>query len=211
MTGTTPENEQPAKKPIGLKEFISRIEQELLDSQGDQAFFVLGSVELEISIAVERGINGGINLKVIEVGGEGKQSNVQTVRVRLEPLITGDEIRQYISDKAKKLAIAKSLVRASQPAQPPSSSTEGETDILSSALVETLGEEQKEKIPTLPVKTPVAVVLEPPGSWQPRWHPDVPLIWEADLLNGLPKPLQADILESLPQVVQSKIEQYRIK
>ena len=56
--------------------------------------FAIGSVELEISFSVERDAKGGISIQVVQAGVEKRWTDVQTVKVTLEPLVTVEEIRK---------------------------------------------------------------------------------------------------------------------
>ncbi len=91
--------------PIGIKELIARIKAELLEEEDDtKPIFAIAQVELTIAFTAERNINGGINFHVVQTGGERKSSEVQTVTVALEPLVTVDEQRQSISPEQKEHA-----------------------------------------------------------------------------------------------------------
>ncbi len=92
-------------QPIGLKELIAQIKAELLaDHDDEQPLFVVGQVELEISFTVERNVNGGINLHVVQTGGARTSTEVQTVTVTLEPIVTPDELRENVTPVQKEAA-----------------------------------------------------------------------------------------------------------
>lgn len=92
MLSTTPE-------PIELKELIERVKEELLrvHDTSDPLLAITG-IELEISFTVDRSASGGINIHVLQSGVEKAKSEVQTVRVSLEPLATIDQIRDDLSE-----------------------------------------------------------------------------------------------------------------
>jgi NTP-dependent ternary system trypsin peptidase co-occuring protein len=74
---------------LGLTEAISRLRAELSEAivaggQEDLRFEV-GEIELELEVAVERTVNGGIKFWVIEVGGERTVGDTHTVRIPLTP------------------------------------------------------------------------------------------------------------------------------
>jgi hypothetical protein len=61
------------KQSIGLKELIDRVREELLEQRSNSnPLFMIGQVELEISFVVERGLNGGIDLHVIQANADKK-------------------------------------------------------------------------------------------------------------------------------------------
>ena len=105
----------PDTEPIGLKDLISRVKAELLEDPDDeQPLFVVGQVELQISFTVERNINGGINIHVVQAGADKKSTEVQTVKVMLEPIVTADELRQQVTPEQKQTA-QKKLTREYRP------------------------------------------------------------------------------------------------
>lgn len=100
-------------QPIGLKELISNVKLELLEEQDDsKKLFAIGKVELEITFTVERTLNGGIDFKVVQSSAEKTMTDVQTIKLTLEPLITPDEIRQSLSPTDKQ-EIKKDVLRGS--------------------------------------------------------------------------------------------------
>ena len=87
----------PDKKPIGLKELILRVKEELLEPDQTQPLFIVGAVELEIGFTVERTAEGGINFQVVE-GGVGKTwTEAQKVKVTLDPLLSREEALQGLT------------------------------------------------------------------------------------------------------------------
>ena len=98
-------------QPIGLKEFIARVKQELLaEFDHDSPLFVIAEVDLEIAFTVERNMKGGIDFKVLQAGVDKTMTNVQTVTMKLEPIVTPDELRAGVNPKVKQKA-ANNLVR----------------------------------------------------------------------------------------------------
>ena len=99
------------QQPIGLKELISQIKRELLDEQdSSQPLFAISGVDLTISFTVARKLNGGIDFKVVQAGADRSTTDVQTVKVTLEPLITIDEVRKKLSPEQREQA-TKSTMR----------------------------------------------------------------------------------------------------
>jgi Trypsin-co-occurring domain 2 len=93
---------------IELAEVIGELRRELQQAmtagQGEPLRFELGPVELEATVAVEKGGGGGAKVRfwVIELGGDAKASQASTQRIRLalqprltssgeKALIAGDE------------------------------------------------------------------------------------------------------------------------
>ncbi|GAC1403104.1 MAG: hypothetical protein NVSMB52_17080 [Chloroflexota bacterium] len=102
-------------EPIGLKELITRVKAELLeDFETEQPLFAVGQVNLELSFTVARTANGGINFHVVQVGADTKSTDVQSVKVTLEPLVPLEELRQKITPEQKQTA-QKKLTRGFHP------------------------------------------------------------------------------------------------
>ena len=82
---------------IELAEVIGELRSELQaamnDGAGEQLRFELGPVELEATVAVEKGVGGGARVRfwVIELGGDAKASEISTHRVKLslQPRVAG--------------------------------------------------------------------------------------------------------------------------
>jgi len=93
---------------IELAEVIGELRRELQEAmsvgRGELLRFELGPVELEATVAVEKGGGGGAKVRfwVIELGGDAKisQSSVQRIKLALQPrlasgntaLVAGDEV-----------------------------------------------------------------------------------------------------------------------
>jgi len=91
--------------PIGLKELIRKVKEELLEAHDPEApLFAIGPIELEISFTVERSANGGIAFWVITAGVEGKLTDVHTVKVTLNPLLSAEEIAEGLTYEEKRKA-----------------------------------------------------------------------------------------------------------
>jgi hypothetical protein len=93
---------------IELGEVLGELRRELQQAmdagEGQPLRFELGPVELEATVAVEKGVGGGAKIRfwVIELGGDGKASQASTQRIKLAlhprlaatggaPLIAGGE------------------------------------------------------------------------------------------------------------------------
>jgi Trypsin-co-occurring domain 2 len=81
---------------IELAEVIGELRRELQEAisagEGEQLRFELGPVELEATVAVEKGGGGAkVRFWVIEVGGDAKVGEVSTQRVKLslQPRLAG--------------------------------------------------------------------------------------------------------------------------
>ena len=91
------------QEPIGIKELIDRVKQELLaEHDTSDPLFTLGPVELEISFTVMRDLQGGINLYVVEYDAEKQWTEVQKVRITLDPIVTREEIIAEFTEEEKK-------------------------------------------------------------------------------------------------------------
>ena len=89
----------PAKdepKSIGLTELIYQVKRELLSSESRQndpvPLFAVDEIELEVAITVSREGQVGINIQVFSLGGGASRADAQTVRVKLKPLRTREEL-----------------------------------------------------------------------------------------------------------------------
>lgn len=89
----------PAKdepKSIGLTELIYQVKRELLSSESRQndpvPLFAVDEIELEVAITVSREGQAGINIQVFSLGGGASRADAQTVRVKLKPLRTREEL-----------------------------------------------------------------------------------------------------------------------
>jgi hypothetical protein len=99
---------------IGLNELIEQVKRELLASHSSQdALFVVSEVVLEISFTVERELNGGIDLHVVQAGADRTTTDTQKVTVKLEALITPDEARQALSNDTRQKA-RKAVIRGEE-------------------------------------------------------------------------------------------------
>lgn len=86
------------QKPIGIRELILKVKEELLSERDDtQPLFLIGQIELEISFTVERNAQGGIDFQVVQGGVEKTWSQVQTVKVRLDPILSREELEQDLT------------------------------------------------------------------------------------------------------------------
>jgi hypothetical protein len=88
---------KPTKDSLGLKELIRKIKQELLESNDSEPkIFLVGPIDLEISFTVEWNARGGVTLSVVDAGADRKSGKVHTVKIRLEPLMTIEQLRQRV-------------------------------------------------------------------------------------------------------------------
>jgi hypothetical protein len=84
---------------IELSEVISELRRELQQAmqagEGELLRFELGPVELEATVAVEKGGGGGVKVRfwVLEIGGDGKaaQSSTQRVKLVLQPRLASGQ------------------------------------------------------------------------------------------------------------------------
>ncbi len=85
-------------KDIGIQELIEQVKSELLNTSQEEEvpLFAISEVEIEITFTVERTAQGGINLQVVQSGVEKAWADAQKVRIRLEGLVTPEQIRKKI-------------------------------------------------------------------------------------------------------------------
>ncbi len=88
--------------PIGLADFVNLLKQELMQEPADTSspkLLVIEEVNLEIQCVVSRGGNAGINVQVIQLGGNAKRDDTHIVRVKLQPLLSHeDRVKHLQSD-----------------------------------------------------------------------------------------------------------------
>jgi len=92
---------------IELAEVISELRRELQQAmnagEGEPLRFELGPVELEATVAVEKGGSGGAKVRfwVIELGGDAKatQSSTQRVKLALQPRLASGMTAMVASDE----------------------------------------------------------------------------------------------------------------
>ncbi len=99
---------------IGLAEYIEKIKQDLkqLSAADEEKWLVIDEIEIEFSVVAtkEGGGSGKFSFKLgvpmvgetgVDVGGEGKlgQEKVQTVRLKLSPLLDKAQIIEGLSDE----------------------------------------------------------------------------------------------------------------
>lgn len=83
-------------KPIGLTELIYQVKRELLSAESRQydpvPLFAVDEIELELAVTIGREGEAGINIQVLNVGGGASREDAQTVRVKLKPLRSREEL-----------------------------------------------------------------------------------------------------------------------
>ena len=91
-------------KPIGLTEMIYQVKRELLSTEARAEdpvpLFAVDEIEIEASVAVSRGGEGGINIQVLSLGITGSETATQTVRVTLKPILTREELITDLQEHA---------------------------------------------------------------------------------------------------------------
>ena len=117
-------------KPIGLSELIYQVKRELLSSGSREddpvPLFAVDEIELEVAVTVSREGQAGINIQVLNVGGSASREDAQTVRVKLKPLLSREELLAVLLKRNPGLFAAvtdesQALMKGGQPSgQPPS-------------------------------------------------------------------------------------------
>ncbi len=81
---------------IGLAELIEQVKRELLapslEGETDIPLLSVDEVELELQVTVKKEGKGGIKIYVLELGGGGSRDDVQTVRVKLSPIVNKETL-----------------------------------------------------------------------------------------------------------------------
>jgi hypothetical protein len=117
-------------KPIGLNELIYQVKRELLSAGSREndpvPLFAVDEIELEVAVTVSREGQAGINIQVLNLGGGASREDAQTVRVRLKPLLTKEELLAELRKRNPGLFAAvtdesQALLKGAEPSgQPPS-------------------------------------------------------------------------------------------
>lgn len=97
---------------IGLAELIEQVKRELLatslDNETNVPFLSVDSIELELQVTVKREGKTGIKIYVLEAGGSASRDDVQTVKVKLSPLLGKEKLLEDYQkrhpDRVQKLA-----------------------------------------------------------------------------------------------------------
>jgi hypothetical protein len=92
---------------IELAEFIGELRRELQQAmdagEGQELRFELGPVELEATVAVEKGADLGAKVRfwVLELGGDVKatQASTQRIKLALQPRLASGETARVASDE----------------------------------------------------------------------------------------------------------------
>jgi hypothetical protein len=83
-------------RPIGLTELIYQVKRELLSAESRQndpvPLFAVDEIELELAVTVSLEGQAGINIHVLNVDSSASREHAQTVRVRLKPLRSREEL-----------------------------------------------------------------------------------------------------------------------
>lgn len=106
-----------ASHDLSLRQFIQHVKQELLASQyqakGKPAFLLLKDVELEVSFAATRTKDGGVDLKVVQLGAELSSHETHSVKLTFglpsEIVLTGQEVSPDYSIEAGVVATAQAV------------------------------------------------------------------------------------------------------
>jgi hypothetical protein len=117
-------------KPIGLSELIYQVKRELLSAGSREddpvPLFAVDEIELEVAVTVSREGQAGINIQVLNVGGSVSREDAQTVRVRLKPLLSREELLAVLQKRNPDLFAAvmdesQALLKGAEPSGPPPS------------------------------------------------------------------------------------------
>ncbi len=88
--------------------------------------FAVDEIELEVAVRISRDGQAGINIQVLNLGGGVSREDAQTVRVRLKPLLSREELIAVLRKRDPSLFEAvtdesQALLKGAEPSgQPPS-------------------------------------------------------------------------------------------
>jgi hypothetical protein len=123
-------SQEAEHKPIGLTELIHQVKRELLTAQSRRndpvPLFAVDEIELELAVTVSREGEAGINIWVLNVGGGASREDAQTVRVKLKPLRSREELIADLKARDPDLfttmtSESLTLLKGSQTGKPPMS------------------------------------------------------------------------------------------
>lgn len=73
-------------KTLNLEKLIYQVKKELLSAQqkheGEMALFRLCEVEMDVSVTAENNASGGVDLYVVELGGEASTAQTHSVKLK---------------------------------------------------------------------------------------------------------------------------------
>jgi hypothetical protein len=96
-------------KSIGLAQFIAEVKRELMEPLPDGVDRVplLGVEEINVECKVTLSKQGkaGVNIQVIELGGSTGRDDVQTVSVKLVPLVSRERRLALLDEQGKTPAV----------------------------------------------------------------------------------------------------------
>jgi hypothetical protein len=109
---------------------IYQVKRELLNPEGRKddpvPLFAVDEIELEVAVSISREGQAGISIQVLNVGGGASREEAQTVRVKLKPLLSREELIADLRKRNPGLFAAvtdesQALLKGAEPSgQPPS-------------------------------------------------------------------------------------------
>jgi hypothetical protein len=91
----------PSKESLSLNELIFWVKKELLADvfrEDDPApLFFVEEVTVEVNFVVSGGMDGGFDLKVVQLGGNLAEERVQKASIRLKSLITQNQVSEELA------------------------------------------------------------------------------------------------------------------
>lgn len=103
---------------LGLAEVIAKVKQDLLDPQflasDSTPLFFVDQVEIELAVKISKDAKAGLQIYVLEMGGEVAKENTQTVTITLSSILSKEEILGQISPSEQeqlKRMVTKYVVR----------------------------------------------------------------------------------------------------
>ena len=107
-----------AEKPVGIRELIDQVKRELLaEHDVSQPLFFVRQVDVEVAFTVQRNVNGGLDLQVVQLGGERSVSTAHRIQVVLDPVVGPEAAAQQLTVEQKvkaAKAVTRSTIRGSQ-------------------------------------------------------------------------------------------------
>jgi len=83
---------------LSLQDVISQIKHELLSATHSPEYplFFVDKLEIEVAISIKAEAKGGVNIQVLELGGDVSKEKCNTITITLSPILSREEQRALI-------------------------------------------------------------------------------------------------------------------
>ena len=100
---------------LSIQSLIEQIKEELLSGAKGPGYpiFFIEKVELDIAVSINKQASGGINVSVLEIGGNISKDQGHTIKIVLVPILTREEQRDLLEEDKRLLDGVKRTTMAS--------------------------------------------------------------------------------------------------